>query len=81
MTSFATARRIDALGRVVLPADVRKVLGLNPGDLLAIEVNGEGIVLSKAWTHCALCGSHDQLSDYRDKQVCRTCVETLSVGP
>ena len=81
MTSFATARRLDALGRVVLPADLRKVLGLKSGDLLAIEINNDHIVLSKAWDQCALCDSNDALIEYRDKQVCRNCVDTLSVAP
>ena len=80
MTTFATARRLDALGRVVLPADLRKVLGLKSGDLLAIEAQGDQIVLRKAWEHCALCDGTDGLVEYRDKQVCKLCVDTLNVA-
>ena len=80
MTTFATARRLDALGRVVLPADLRKVLGLKSGDLLAIEIQGDQIVLRKAWEHCALCDGIDGLVEYRDKQVCKLCVDTLNVA-
>ena len=79
MATFGTARRIDALGRVVLPADLRKVLSLASGDLLAIEVNGEQIVLRKAWEQCVFCDSLDGLVEYREKMVCRSCVETIAV--
>ncbi len=80
MTTFATTRRLDALGRVVLPADLRKVLGLNSGDLLAVEAQGDQIVLRKAWDHCVLCDATDALIEYREKQVCKMCVDTLSVA-
>ena len=79
MATFGTARRIDALGRVVLPADLRRVLSLSSGDLLAIEVSGEQIVLRKAWEQCVFCDSYDGLVEYREKMVCRTCVDTLTV--
>lgn len=79
MATFGTARRIDALGRVVLPADLRKVLSLASGDLLAIEVSGDSIVLRKAWEQCVFCDAHEQLVEYKEKLVCRSCVETLTI--
>ena len=79
MATFGTARRIDALGRVVLPADLRKVLSLSSGDLLAIEVSGENILLRKAWEQCVFCDSFDNLVEYKDKTICRSCVDTLAV--
>ena len=77
MPTFATARRLDSLGRVVLPSDLRKVLCLRPGDLLAVEVNGDHLELRKALDQCVLCAAQDDLLDFRDKLVCRVCIDTL----
>jgi AbrB family transcriptional regulator, transcriptional pleiotropic regulator of transition state genes len=49
-------RKIDSLGRIVIPAEIRQTLGLSEGDVLDIEVRGGVIVLSPMSEQCALCG-------------------------
>jgi transcriptional pleiotropic regulator of transition state genes len=49
-------RKIDAMGRVVIPAEIRQTLGLAEGDALDIEVRDGAIVLYSLRGHCALCG-------------------------
>ena len=49
-------RKIDSLGRIVIPAEIRQTLGLTEGDVLDIEVRGGAIVLSPMSEQCELCG-------------------------
>ncbi len=77
MRSTGIFRRIDSLGRFVLPKELRKSLDINQNDYLQIFLEGDVIVLKKSQMNCVLCGNSDDLSDYRDKKVCRACLEEL----
>lgn len=77
MRSTGIFRRIDSLGRFVLPKELRKSLDINQNDYLQIFLEGDVIVLKKSQMNCVLCGNSDELSDYRDKKVCRACLEEL----
>ncbi|MFM8236286.1 MAG: AbrB/MazE/SpoVT family DNA-binding domain-containing protein [Actinomycetota bacterium] len=81
MDASGTPRRIDRLGRVVVPADIRRSFGLHEGDLVAVHVEGERIVMAKVGASCAICGRADDLVEVRagEKHVCRGCVAEL--GP
>jgi transcriptional pleiotropic regulator of transition state genes len=74
---IGTARRIDALGRVVVPAELRRLLGIKEGDLLDIHVEDGQLVLQRLAPACAVCGARDDLRSVRDKHVCASCVEQL----
>jgi transcriptional pleiotropic regulator of transition state genes len=75
---IGTARRIDALGRVVVPAELRRLLGIKEGDLLDIHVEQGQLVLQRLDPACAVCGGRDGLRPVRDKHVCESCVTTLT---
>lgn len=77
MRSTGIFRRIDSLGRFVLPKELRKSLDINQNDYLQIFLERDAIVLKKSQMNCVLCGNSDELSDYRDKKVCRACLEEL----
>jgi transcriptional pleiotropic regulator of transition state genes len=74
---MGNARRIDQLGRVVIPADLRKMLGLHSGDLLEIRAESGRILLSKAEPQCAICGTGERLKPVHDKHVCTGCLRDL----
>jgi transcriptional pleiotropic regulator of transition state genes len=78
---IGTARRIDALGRVVVPAELRRLLGIKEGDLLDIHVEQGALVLARLEPACAICGGRDVLRPVRGKHVCKSCVESLSSAP
>lgn len=78
MRSTGVFRRIDSLGRFVLPKELRKTLDINQNDYLQIYLEGDSIVLRKSQLSCALCGSGDDLFDYRDKKICRACLDELT---
>lgn len=71
-------RKVDGLGRVVLPAEMRKQLGIDVGDLVDISIDGNHVVLEKVEQRCVFCGSTDELHEHRGKLVCAACVAALS---
>jgi transcriptional pleiotropic regulator of transition state genes len=77
--TIGTARRIDQLGRVVVPAELRRMLGIRQGDLLDIRVEDGRLVLLKIEPDCAICGRSDNLVELHDKHVCKDCVRELSL--
>lgn len=66
-------RRIDDLGRVVIPKELRRTLRIKEGDPLEFFVTGDGIVLRKYTPGCVLCGSLDELHTLEGKQICLSC--------
>ena len=80
MKSIGNARRIDPLGRVVVPAELRKLLGIEPGDLLDISLRDDRIVVTKVEANCALCGRTEHLVELRGKHICRDCVAEIDAA-
>jgi AbrB family transcriptional regulator, transcriptional pleiotropic regulator of transition state genes len=74
------ARKVDQLGRVVLPAEVRRQFGINPGDLIEIAVDSDAILLTKVEERCIFCGATANLSEFSTKLVCSGCVSRLAAG-
>ena len=72
MKSTGIVRRIDDLGRVVLPVELRRTL-----DLEEIFIEGDAIVLRKYDAACLFCGATRELLSYRGKQICRSCLRRL----
>jgi len=71
------ARKVDQLGRVVLPAEVRRQFGISPGDMIEIAVNSDAILLTKVEDRCVFCGATTGLSEFSKKLVCGDCVSRL----
>jgi transcriptional pleiotropic regulator of transition state genes len=73
-------RKIDKLGRVVLPKELRQTLSLETGDSLTIFVNDDDeIILKKYQSGCVLCGNIEHLRQRKGKWVCQDCVDNLAV--
>jgi transcriptional pleiotropic regulator of transition state genes len=72
------ARKVDQLGRIVLPAEIRRMFGIQAGDLVEISVDARHILLSKLEDRCVFCGSAAQLVEFAGKRVCRDCQAGLS---
>lgn len=71
------ARKVDDLGRIVLPVEMRRMFGIQPGDELQIAVDGACILLHKPHPGCVFCDGIDGLGAYRGKPVCRSCARGL----
>ena len=70
-------RHIDELGRIVIPSEIRKRFGFGVKDPVEISVRGETILLSRPQTVCVFCGRDDELSEYRGRCVCLSCIGEL----
>ena len=69
----ATIRRVDELGRIVLPIEVRRALGIEERDALSIKLEDNAIVLKKCQPSCVFCNSLANVITYKDKYVCKEC--------
>ncbi|MDH3471955.1 MAG: AbrB/MazE/SpoVT family DNA-binding domain-containing protein [Acidimicrobiia bacterium] len=73
-------RKIDDLGRIVVPAETRRLFNINEGDSLAISVEGDSILVRKLDATCTFCGSTTGVSNFKDKGLCSECRSEIS-GP
>ncbi|GAC42785.1 AbrB/MazE/SpoVT family DNA-binding domain-containing protein [Paenibacillus popilliae] len=75
MESTGIVRKVDELGRVVVPIELRRTLGIGEKDALEIYVDGECIVLKKYQPGCTFCGGLDDMMTFKGKLVCRQCTK------
>ena len=77
MKSLGIVRKVDELGRIVLPIETRKRLELAAGDGVEIFVEKDRVILKKYEPSCIFCGDADNVINYKDKKICKTCMEEL----
>lgn len=77
MKSTGMVRKVDELGRIVLPAEIRKSMDINIRDALEIFTDGGRIVLQKYQPACIFCGDADRVIFFEDKRICRACLDKL----
>lgn len=78
MKSTGIIRKMDELGRIVLPMELRKKMGINRQDPIEIYVEGDSIILRKAGNTCIFCGKSENLSEYRGKSICDECRKNIA---
>lgn len=77
MKSTGVVRKVDELGRIVLPIELRKSLDIREKDAIEIYTDTGKIIIQKHYSSCVFCESRDNLVFYKDKKVCTECVEKL----
>lgn len=77
MKTTGIVRKVDELGRIVLPIELRRTLDIEERDSLEIYLDGDKIILSKYMPACLFCGSSEELVDHMGKKVCRQCAQAL----
>lgn len=77
MKSTGIVRKVDELGRIVLPMELRKILDLNVKDPVEIFVDDERIILQKYYPACIFCGDADDVIYYNGKRICAKCLNNL----
>ena len=78
MAESGMSRKIDDLGRIVIPAEMRRLFNIREGDQLTIAVDGSSIVLRKVESTCIFCGMTEHVGSFMGKGVCSACRVQLS---
>lgn len=77
--STGIVRRVDELGRVVVPVELRRVLGLGEGTPVEIFTHGETVLLRRYEPLCVFCGHWgEEMVELSGRQVCASCRSHLS---
>lgn len=77
MKASGIVRKLDPLGRIVIPAEIRKVLGINDGDSLEIAKVDNEVVVRKYIKGCIFCGSDKDVVEFSGAVVCNGCRKAL----
>lgn len=77
MKSTGIVRKVDELGRIVLPIELRRTLDIAEKDSLEIYVDGPKIILKKYNPACIFCDDASDVINYRGRNVCPACLKDL----
>ena len=77
MKSTGIVRKVDELGRIVIPKELRVNMGMDIGQPLEIFVDKDKIILQKYQAGCIFCGQIDNIVDFKGKTVCRNCIKSI----
>ena len=77
MKATGIIRRIDDLGRIVLPKELRISLNIHSGDFMEMFVKGSDIIFRKHKMTCIGCGSQKELEEFDEHLICRKCAKKL----
>lgn len=77
MKATGIIRKVDELGRIVLPIEIRRTLDIAERDEVEIFMENDQIILQKFEPSCIFCASSSDLISYRGKNICRECIHTM----
>ena len=80
MKSTGIVRKVDELGRIVLPIELRRTLDIAEKDTIEIYVDGASIILKKYEPSCIFCGNARNVTNYKGKNICAACMKELQKG-
>lgn len=78
MRSTGVVRRVDDLGRVVIPKEMRTTLGIESGDPVEFYVDGDKVLVSKYIVGCRVCDGQSDLVNVDGVSICQGCIEDLA---
>ena len=78
MKSTGIVRKVDELGRVVLPIELRRTLDIEVKDSLEIYVDGNVVILKKYDPACIFCGGSKEITVFKGKNICPSCIEEMT---
>ena len=79
MKATGIVRKVDELGRIVIPKELRRTLGINEKDPVEIYTDGGNIILRKYAPGCAFCGSVDGVRHIHDVPMCAICANNMQM--
>jgi len=78
MKSTGIVRKVDELGRIVLPIELRKNLDINIKDPLEIYVDGNSVILKKYLPACIFCNEATDIVQFQGRNICSVCLKKIS---
>ena len=78
MKSTGIVRKVDELGRIVLPIELRRTLDINEKDPLEIFVDGSSIILKRYEPACIFCNDARDIINYKGRNICPNCIKELT---
>ena len=78
MKATGIVRKVDELGRIVLPIELRRTLDIAERDALEIYVDGDSIVLKKYQAACIFCNDSHDVINFKGKNICPNCLKELT---
>ena len=78
MKTTGIVRKVDELGRIVLPIELRRTLGIEEKDRIEIFVDGESIILRKYQPACIFCDNARDIINYKGKNICPECIKAMN---
>lgn len=80
MKSTGMIRKVDELGRIVIPKEIRNSLEIYERDSMEIFIDGHSIVLKKFEENCIFCGNNKNLISFNNKLLCNKCLKQLQLN-
>lgn len=79
MNSIGIVRKVDELGRIVIPKETRSQLAVSEGDSLEIFIDEDEkhIILRKYSPGCSFCNSLSDITYFKGVRICKECLEDL----
>lgn len=77
MKATGIVRRVDELGRIVIPKETRRVLDIKEGDPLEIYTDSEMIIFKKYEPGCVFCGQVNSVENFKGKHICKDCLDEI----
>lgn len=77
MKATGMVRKIDPLGRLVLPAEIRRIFDFEIGSSIEIYTDDNKIILQKFEHNCVFCGSKEHVTEFKNKSVCDKCLKNI----
>lgn len=78
MKATGIIRKVDELGRIVIPVEIRNLFNISEKDSIDISVDDDKIILKKYEANCIFCGRTEHLIEYRKKLICKNCCNKMA---
>ncbi|WP_432665529.1 AbrB/MazE/SpoVT family DNA-binding domain-containing protein [Wukongibacter baidiensis] len=77
MKATGVVRKLDSLGRIVIPIELRRVMSIQSNDPIEISIDSNSIVIEKYIDRCYICSNTEDLKVFKEKHICHDCIDKL----
>lgn len=77
MKTTGIIRRLDSVGRIVIPSEIREIFDWNIADPIEVYLKNNSIILRSCKHYCFFCGGSEQIRKYKTVQICMNCISEM----